>query len=141
MKIEHRIHIDAPVEVVWTATADITSWPDWTPTVTSVEPTTEGPAGLGSRYVLKQPMQARAIWEITEWTPGSRFAWEKPGRFLRFKATHVLEPAGEATSNLLILEATGPAALLLHPVLRTAGTRALQQENAGLKAFCEGRRV
>ena len=78
MRLEHTIQIDAPVDVVWAATKNVTAWPDWTPTITSVQPLTEDAIGIGSRYLLKQPLQAKAVWEVTDFVEGKRFAWQKP---------------------------------------------------------------
>ena len=138
MRLEHTVQIAAPLDVVWAATANVTAWPDWTPTITSVQPLSGGRVGVGGRYLLKQPMQAKAIWEVTGFDEGKRFVWERRGAFLRFRATHQLEPVNDGTRNTLILEAYGPCATLMWPLIRPTAARALAEENAGLKAFCEG---
>ncbi|MQA89229.1 MAG: hypothetical protein GEU90_03180 [Gemmatimonas sp.] len=48
-------------------------------------------------------------------------------------ATHEIAANGAATTNLLRLEARGPLAVLLWPVLKRVARRTLSSENDGLK--------
>ena len=54
------------------------------------------------------------------------------------RATHELEKEGAGTRNTLRVEMKGFWAALLSPLLRPMVRKALRQENAGLKARCEG---
>ena len=54
--------------------------------------------------------------------------------------SHEIRPEGSGTRNLLRVDAHGPAAVLLWPMLRLATSRALAAENRGLKSWCEGER-
>lgn len=137
MTVEHTLHIAAAPEVVWAVTEDIARWPTWTPTVTSVRRLDDGPFGLGSRALLKQPGQPQAEWAVTAFVAGERFTWATRRAGLRMAATHELQPEGAGTLNLLRVEATGALAILLAPVLRPLIRRALMQENRGLKRRCE----
>ncbi|WP_172299840.1 SRPBCC family protein [Pseudoruegeria sp. HB172150] len=139
MLLHETIRIEAPPRQVWNVTTDVLRWPVWTPTVTSVRALEEGEIRIGARFALKQPMQAEAVWEVTELDPPHRFAWRRmPRRALEGKTTggvqavHALTPAGTGTENRLELEMPGLAWLIL-PLLR----RALRAENAGLKKHCE----
>jgi uncharacterized membrane protein len=137
MTVEDPIYIEAPPDVVWAVTEDVERWPEWTPTVTSVVRVDDGPFGLGSAARIKQPRQPESEWTVTEFVPGERFVWgtQRPG--LRMRASHEVEADGAGTANVLRVEVTGVAAVLLWPVLRRAVGWALSEENRGLKARCE----
>ena len=42
-------HIDAPTQPVWEVLFDVARWPEWTPTIDSVERLDDGSFGVGSR--------------------------------------------------------------------------------------------
>lgn len=137
MVIDHEIHIAATPDAVWSVTTDVERWPMWTPTVTSVARIDHGPFRLGSVARIKQPAQRIAYWTVTEFVEGRRFVWETRRPGLRLKGAHELTPDGTGTTNRLRVEAQGPLAFLLGPLLRLAMRRALAAENRGLKARCE----
>ena len=137
MRIEHQILIGAAVDKVWRTIENVAAWPDWTPTVSSAQALTEGPFGVGSRFALKQPLQPRAIWEVTACTPHESFAWEQIEPRKLFRATHQLDAVELQTRSTLVLEVLAPVGRVKRAVIRLAASRALRRENAGLKAFCE----
>ncbi len=137
MLLEHSIQIDAPPSVVWRVTEDVESWPQWTPTVESIARVDSGPLEVGSTARIKQPGLPSTDWVVTELTHGERFAWQSRVRGIRLKAIHEITAIGAGTQVVLRLEVSGAVAVLLWPVIRSAALRALEQENAGLKARCE----
>ena len=137
MLLESLIQIDAPPSVVWRFTEDVESWPQWTPTVESVARLDSGPFDVGSIARVKQPGLPVADWVVTELSRGERFAWESRIRGIRMKAIHELTVSGGGTRSILRLELSGAVALFLWPIIRTAAQRALERENAALKAKCE----
>ena len=137
MIVTDEIYIEARPDVVWAVTEDIERWPEWTPTVTSVVRDDVGRFGLGSAARVKQPGQPESEWTVSEFVRGQRFAWETRRPGVRIKASHDMDADGAGTTNVLRLEMTGIAAVLLWPVLRSAVRWALSQENRGLKARCE----
>ncbi len=138
MKVEHETRIDAPRPLVWSVTVDVERWPDWTPTVTDVARTGEGPFGVGSVARIRQPGLPAADWCVTSLVEGERFTWETRVRGLHMVATHELESSGTGTRNVLRVEFHGPVATLFWPLIRMSVRKALERENAGLKARCEG---
>ncbi len=139
MRVTNTLHIDAAPAVVWAVTRDVERWPEWTPTVTAVRLVDGGDLAVGSVARIRQPMQPESEWVVTELEPGRRFVWETRRTGLRMVGGHEIEPDGDGTRNVLTVEASGALAVLLWPVLRLAMTKALADENRGLKARCERR--
>lgn len=137
MTITDSIHIDAPLDVVWSVTQDVERWPEWTPTVTSVRLLGERPIRLGSVALIKQPMQPASQWVVTEHSANQRFAWETRRAGLHLIGTHDLAAADGGTRNVLRVKASGVLAVALWPILHFAMQKALRDENRGLKARCE----
>lgn len=157
MKLEHQIKIDAPPEVVWRVSIDIERMPELTPTMESVERLDDGPLGVGSKALIKQPGMPKAEWQVTAMTEGESFTWETRVRGIGMIATHELVPIGASgsasgsasgiasecasaevgTLNTLRVEMSGVVAALLWPFVRRSVRKALEQENAGIKAACE----
>ena len=70
-KFEVTRHIDAPPQAVWPVLSDVAHWPDWLPTVNTVERLDEGPMRIGSRARVTQPKLPKAEWEVTELEDGT----------------------------------------------------------------------
>ena len=122
--------IDAPAEVVWRLATDVAAWPEFMPTVQSVERLEEGPLRLGARAMIKQPGQRRALWTVTQMTPGHSFSWESRRRGVTMTGHHRVEQEGTATRSTLVLTMSGPLAPVLGPVLGPLMRRVLRTENA-----------
>jgi len=101
-------HIDAPVQRVWDVLFDVARWPEWTPTIKSVERLEDGPFQVGSRAEVRQPKLPRAVWEVTEVVDGRSFTWEATGPGLRTIARHEVVPDADGTEVTLSIEQTGP---------------------------------
>jgi hypothetical protein len=134
MRWTDSILIDAPTDLVWLLTTDITGWHAYTPTVQSVERLDDGALRVGSRARIKQPGQRPAVWTVTRLDDVCHeFRWQTHRRGLSIIGSHRVHAEGAGCSNTLELEATGPLArpfaLLVGPLLR----RALRTENTGLK--------
>ena len=130
MEWTHAQTIDAPAEVVWRLATDVAAWPEFMPTVQSVERLEEGPLRLGARAMIKQPGQRRALWTVTEMTPGHSFSWESRRRGVTMTGHHRVEQEGTATRSTLVLTMSGPLAPVLGPVLGPLMRRVLRTENA-----------
>jgi carbon monoxide dehydrogenase subunit G len=137
MRVEHTLHIEAPLAAVWAVTEDVERWPSWTPTMHSVQRMDEGTFDVGSSAAIRQPGMPETVWTVIEMDRGRSFTWEGRARGMRMRATHELSAEGAGTKNTLRVEVAGVVAFLLWPLVRPALRRALRQENAGLKSFCE----
>jgi len=101
--------IAAPIEIAWTRMVAVESWPDWLPTVRSVEALQPGPFAVGARYRLRQPRLPAAVWRVTELVPGRSFAWESRTPGTVTLGEHILQPRGpDACSVHLRLTLRGP---------------------------------
>lgn len=76
MKIEHRIGVAAPAEVIWNSLAEPEKWPEWNPLYTQAE----GVLGFGARLRLTVRLRGqpdRVIEPVvTDWIPGDRLHWD-----------------------------------------------------------------
>jgi len=108
MHFENVVTIAAPAETAWRVLTDIESWPDMTPSITSVERVDPGPLRVGSRVRIKQPKLPVTVWTVTEYVEGQRFVWEAKSPGARTRAVHsVLDTLGSTTLRLEIDQA-GP---------------------------------
>jgi uncharacterized membrane protein len=129
MEWTHTQTIDAPAEVVWELATDVTAWPEYMPTVQSVQRLEEGPLRPGARAKIKQPGQRSALWTVTELAPGRTFSWQSQRRGMVMTGSHRVEPQGATTRSTLTLSMSGPLAPVLGPVLAPLMRRVLRTEN------------
>jgi uncharacterized membrane protein len=137
MGIEHTIDIDAPIERVWALTLDVESWPDHTPTMTSIERLDDGPIAVGSAARIKQPAQRARVWTVSHLEPGRRFAWSAATMGTTMTATHELTPNGSRTTQTLRVEIEGTLSRLVGALVRRPIAKAIATENLGFKTAAE----
>lgn len=131
--------VHAPQEHVWAVLADVTRWPRWLPTVTSVEPLGPPALEVGARYRLRQPRLRPAVWQVVTYAPPARFSWESRSPGVRALADHVLQPlAGPATQVSLEVAFTGSLAWIAGLVAGRITREYLEREAAALRAELEG---
>ena len=130
MEWTHTQNIDAPPEVVWELATDVTSWPQYMSTVQTVERVEAGPLRLGASAMIKQPGQRKALWTVSEFTPGRTFSWVSQRRGMAMKGSHRVEPEGAGARSTLTLTMSGPLAPIFGPVLGPLMRLVLRTENA-----------
>lgn len=133
------IEVDAPAGALWAALTDVQSWPDWTPTVTSVERLDDGPLAVGSRTRIKQPRMAAIVWEVRTMDAGREFTWVGRSPGVLTAGGHLLTTVGERTRLTLSITHTGPLAGLIGRLTRSRTRRYLIREAEGLKASAQAR--
>jgi uncharacterized membrane protein len=138
MDIRHTTTIDAPPATVWALTIDVERWPELMPTVTRVTRLDEGPLRLGSTARIEQPGLRPAVWTVTEWEPGRRFAWSTRLFGAPVLAGHTIEPDGDGARNTLSLTLGGWRGRLLGLVLGRRMQEVLVTENACFRGVAEG---
>ena len=134
-------HIDAPADRVWEVMADVARWPEWTPTVDSVELRRDGPLVVGAEAEVRQPKLPRASWTVTEVVPGRRFTWEAKGPGIRTVARHEVVPAGTGSEVTLSIEQTGPVGAVAALVWRRLTQRYIELEAESLDRRVSGTAV
>jgi uncharacterized protein YndB with AHSA1/START domain len=131
------VSINAPPERVLAVLCDVERWPEWTPTMTSVQRLDHGPFGIGSSARIVQPKLRPAVWQVTELDKNRSFTWVARAPGVRMKAAHFVEPEGDGSRAALSFEFSG----LLGPVLSRIYRGLIQQyvatEAKGLKQRSE----
>ncbi|WP_062344456.1 SRPBCC family protein [Herbidospora yilanensis] len=137
MRYESTVVIDAPPSRVWEVFSDVARWPEWTPTVDTLDLLDPGPLRVGSRARLRQPRLPVAVWRVTDFADGRGFTWVSGGSGLRTAGIHEVEAVPGGTRALLVIEQTGPLAPLVHLLAGRLTRRYLELEGQGLKARSE----
>jgi uncharacterized membrane protein len=134
---ESRINADAPVRRAWQVLAELERWPEWTPTVRSVERLDEGPVGVGTQVRIEQPRLRPAVWTVTRWEPERAFAWESRSPGVVVTATHAVEARDEGCKITLRLRFDGLLGGFIGRFSRRMTSEYLSLEAASLKLRAE----
>lgn len=137
MRIENVIDIDAAAEHLWELTLDVESWPQHTPTMTSVERLDHRPMAVGSAVRIKQPAHRERVWTVSELEPGHRFAWSARALGTTMTAAHTLVPTPSGTTQTLSVDIDGRFSRLVGALVARPIARAIAAENLGFKAAAE----
>ncbi|MGZ0148134.1 SRPBCC family protein [Kribbella sp. WER1] len=139
MRFDHSTTIQAAPERVWEVFSDVERWPDWTPTVDSVERLDAGRIHVGSRTRIRQPKLAVAVWEVTEFKDGEYFEWVSKGPGIRTTGGHRVTstPEGTVATSTIIQE--GPMAWLFGRMYARLTQSYIETETAKLKEVSESR--
>lgn len=134
---ERSISVNAEPARVWQVMSDVAKWPEWTPSIESVEGTTASMA-VGSEAQVKAKGTPKATWRVTEWNPGRNFTWVTSVRGAKTVGEHVIEPAGDTSSRVLLaIEVQGLMAAIFKPLIGKGIERNLTLESEGLKRRSE----
>ncbi|WP_446666960.1 SRPBCC family protein [Flexivirga sp. B27] len=128
----------ASADRLWKYVGDVEQWGDRLPTFTSVR-RVGGPAptGVGSRFEVRQPGLAKAVYEITRWEPGHGFTWVGRVAGMTTTARHDIEPASDGNRIELGLAWSGPLARVLRPVMSSRARRMMRSEGEHLARLAE----
>jgi uncharacterized membrane protein len=125
-------HIEAPAQPVWEVLFDVARWPEWTPTIKSVERLEDGPFQVGSRAKVRQPRLPQALWQVTEVVDGRGFTWEAKGPGMKTIARHEVVPDGNGSRVTLSIEQAGPMGAVAALVWRRLTQRYIELEAESL---------
>lgn len=133
--------IAAPANQVWLALSAVEHWPDWLPTVTSLERLDSGPLRVGSQAKIKQPKLPPLTWTVTEFLPEKSFAWTTRSAGVTTIGDHQVAGEGDGVTVTLIIRQEGPLAGLAALFWGKQTRRYLEMEGQSLKQRCESRPV
>lgn len=136
-RIESVIDIQASRERVWEILVDVERWPEWTPTVLSVQRDDSGALSVGSRAYIRQPKMRPAWWEVTELAAPRSFTWVSRSPGVRVTAGHVIESVDGGSRLTVLLEFSGFLSFLVFPLMRGVSQRYIATEAQKLKERSE----
>jgi uncharacterized membrane protein len=139
MRFDHSSTIQASPERVWEVFSDVERWPDWTPTVDSVERLDAGRIHIGARTRIRQPKLPVAVWEVTELKDGEYFEWVSKAPGIKTTGGHrvIQTPEGTVATATIIQE--GPLGWLFGRLYAGLTRRYIATETAKLKEISESR--
>jgi len=137
MHFQTTVEIAAPAATVWEVLADVTTWPSWTSSVTSAEPLSGEPLGLGAEVRVRQPRLAPAVWRVTRFEAEQSFQWTSTSGGVTSVADHVLTELNGSTHVLLTVDQSGLLAPLIGLIFGGLTRRYLRTEAEGLKSRAE----
>jgi uncharacterized protein YndB with AHSA1/START domain len=139
------VEIDRPPSAVWSFINDVERVPEWIGELSETRQESDGPPRIGTIVgYTTEPGGRSGTWEIVEWDPPRRVAWDGPPLRWAFGAarprgSHVLAQAG-AGRTLLVShyrpELTG-FQVLLRPYLKRWLRRERLASGQALKALVE----
>ena len=143
MAIELRkiIEVNASPKAIWTVMIDLQRWPDWTPSISSIEYLDPAPLQRGSRVRILQPKLPPTVWTITSWEPGKSFAWESRRLGVITRADHLIVTKDGGAMVELTVEFGGLLGGLAGRIASKLTNAYMTLEAEGLKNRCEQGRV
>jgi hypothetical protein len=75
MDYRYSVDIAASPDTIWPVLTDVANWPQWTASTRSVRPLEAGPLAEGSRVRVRPPQLPALVWQVTELTAPTHFAW------------------------------------------------------------------
>jgi len=137
MRFDHSSTIQAAPERVWEVFSNVERWPDWTPTVDSVERLDAGRIHVGARTRIRQPKLPVAVWEVTELKEGEYFEWVSKAPGIKTTGGHrvVSTPDGTVATATIIQE--GPLGWLFGRLYAELTRDYIATETAKLKEVSE----
>ena len=122
---------------LWAIVSEVERWGDRLPTIDLVRPLGSGPAGVGSKFEVRQPGLPKAVWEISDWQPGRSFTWVSAGPGIRSTAVHTVRQDDDGSRLDLSLEWTGPLARVLELLIGRKARGMVETEAETFTRFAE----
>ena len=91
---EVSVDLSASSASVWALLGEVTSWPTWTPTVTTVRPLGDPKLSQGAIFEVKQPGLPKAKFTVESCVDGQSFRWSSHSNGVHSSADHVIESRG-----------------------------------------------
>lgn len=137
MDYERTINIEATPATVWRVLSDVERWPEWTPSMRSIE-LLDGTLAVGSRVRIRQPRFPAVTWEVTALEPARGFTWRSRSPGSDAVADHTIADDGDGSSTVTLrITQTGVLGTVVGVVTRRLTKRYVDLEARGLKARSE----
>jgi hypothetical protein len=138
MRYEETITTTADRACAWAALTAVRDWPQWTKSMTSVDPVDGNGILVGNRFRVRQPGLAPMVWRVTRVDDGESFVWEARSPGVHTTAFHRVSANPDGGTQISIgIEQSGVLARPLGALLGGKFRRYLAMEAAGLKAASE----
>ncbi len=135
---EITVEIAAPPAQVWAVLMDVERWPEWTPTISSVERLETGPMAVGSRTRIVQPRLRPAVWHVTQLDEKTGvFTWVSRNPGVHVTACHAVHATQYGSRVTLSTKMGGLLGPLMRRLLATLNEQYVTTEANGLKRRCE----
>ena len=96
------IKVTATPQRIWPVIADVVKWPEWLPTMTSVEGLSSSALAIGNQYKVVQPGFRPTLWTVVEYEPLRAFAWEARWIGARAIATHSINSTSADSCEVVL---------------------------------------
>ena len=139
-ELEIRIH--RPVDVVFAALTDLTTYPRWQAELVEYRQTSAGPLAVGATGIAVRTVMGQRnelTWQVTELIPNTRYTVKGTSGPLAYELLHTLQPAGDGSAALQVRFQAQPTGLLkiAEPVLGGAVKRDFDDGYQHLKVLLE----
>ena len=140
MQVEVAVDIAATPQRVWEVIRDVEHWPEWTPSITSIQRLDRKAASLGpdTKARIRQPGLPTMVWKVTKFEPCRGFTWETRNWGAVTIGEHWITPSGRDSSRVeLKVRIDGLLEPLFRPWLVRMTRKNMEMEAQGLKRRCE----
>ncbi|MBO0703013.1 MAG: SRPBCC family protein [Candidatus Dormibacteraeota bacterium] len=138
MRFQVTVPVAAPASRLWAVVTDPLAWPELTESMDRVTWERGDSVAVGSRARVAQPRLGENLWEVTEVTPGRRFAWRNSRPGVTTVGTHEVREAGPDASELVLgIDESGPLVPLVDLLVGGRSRHYVELEAAGLKRGAE----
>jgi len=143
--ITDSIEIERPQAEVFEYIDQIDKQPEWQQSLTAARLLSEGPVGVGTRYVetRKVPGGPRDMtYELTEYDPPNKSSWRGVDGPVRAVGSVTVEALGESRSRVTVafdLEGHGIIGKLVAPIARSQAGKQVPTDHQKLKEILESR--
>lgn len=136
--------IDAPVDRVFRAVAEVEEFKKASPDIVKVEMLSDVRSGVGTRFRETRKMKGReasTVLEITEYAPSERVRFVAESGGALWDSLFAVRPAAGGTELALTMEARPKTfvARLVTPLISGMVAKAVEADMDAVKKYCESR--
>ncbi len=118
VKIEHRLGVRTPAEVIWALVADLEHWADWNP----LYPAAQGAVRMGERLTLELALPGHPVRTIRptiiDWVPNEQIHWRLSLAAGQIRTTRYIEIEALSETGCIFSNGEVFAGLLGPPLAR-----------------------